>query len=467
MRVLWLCNIMLPMIAQQFGVESSNKEGWLSGLADRMLEEQEESGVSLFVAFPAPERLLPKGEEILEKELSVNGRCFTCYGFRENVRESHVYDPKLERQMKEILQRAKPDVVHCFGTEYPHTRAMCEICPDKSRLLITIQGLCSVYATVYEADLPDEVVHGATLRDRLKKDSLTEQKEKFCLRGENEIRAIKLAGNIGGRTAWDRYYAEKWHAGVRYFEMGETLRSNFYEGRWSRENCESGSIFLSQGDYPIKGLHYMLLALPKILKEVPDAHVYVAGDNITAYKTWKEKLKISGYGKYLRQLIKRYGLEGKVTFLGRQDSGQMKDRYLRSQLFVCPSAIENSPNSLGEAMILGMPCVAAQVGGIASIFTHGEDGICYGGCPAPEEIPGAKAAGPKEGVRSGGERETLSQVAENLATAVLDMWRNEEKEREYCKNARAHALRNHDREENYRKTLEVYNTIANGAEKKV
>lgn len=34
MRILWLCNIMLPAVAKQLGVEASNKEGWLSGLAE-------------------------------------------------------------------------------------------------------------------------------------------------------------------------------------------------------------------------------------------------------------------------------------------------------------------------------------------------------------------------------------------------------------------------------------------------
>ena len=29
MRILWLCNIMLPAVAKQLGVEASNKEGWL------------------------------------------------------------------------------------------------------------------------------------------------------------------------------------------------------------------------------------------------------------------------------------------------------------------------------------------------------------------------------------------------------------------------------------------------------
>ena len=377
MRVLWLCNIMLPVIAEQLGIESSNKEGWLSGLAEMMLGRQHENGITLSVAFPAPDGLLGGGKDILEGELCINGTEFSYYGFRENTVSPHLYEDRLEILMKEILGKARPDVVHCFGTEYPHTLAMCRAFSDKKRLLITIQGICHEIGEVYEADLPGNVTHRATLRDVLKRDGLIQQKEKFYLRGENESEALKLAGNIGGRTDWDRMYVKKKHPEVRYFEMRETLRSNFYEGIWCREKCEEHSIFLSQGDYPIKGLHYMLLALPAILKEAPDAHVYVAGNSIVSYKTRKDKLKISSYGKYLRQLMKQYNLESRVTFLGKLDSEQMKERYLKSHVFVCPSAIENSPNSLGEAMILGMPCVTADVGGIPSIFTAGEDGIVY------------------------------------------------------------------------------------------
>ena len=32
MKVLWVCNIMLPVIAEALHKEASNKEGWLSGL---------------------------------------------------------------------------------------------------------------------------------------------------------------------------------------------------------------------------------------------------------------------------------------------------------------------------------------------------------------------------------------------------------------------------------------------------
>lgn len=76
---------------------------------------------------------------------------------------------------------------------------------------------------------------------------------------------------------------------------------------------------------------------------------------MTRYASVKEKLKIGSYGKYLRDEIVKYGLEEKVHFLGRLQAEDMCDAYLKSELFVSASALENSPNSVGEAMLLGMP----------------------------------------------------------------------------------------------------------------
>ena len=38
MRVLWVCNIMLPVIAEALHREASNKEGWLSGLLSQVVD---------------------------------------------------------------------------------------------------------------------------------------------------------------------------------------------------------------------------------------------------------------------------------------------------------------------------------------------------------------------------------------------------------------------------------------------
>ncbi|WP_300569288.1 glycosyltransferase family 4 protein [uncultured Acetatifactor sp.] len=455
MKVLWLCNMVLPAAARELGMEASVKEGWVSGMAGAVLAGCHESGIRLSVAFPLPGHMIGPGQEFragtVDAETGGAGEraSFSYYGFPEDVGHAEKYDGRLEHVLEKIVSIAEPDIVHCFGTEFPHTLAMCRAFPRKDRLLLGLQGLCTPIAEHYYADLPERTVRRATLRDRLKRDSLRRQREKFVLRGVMEREAVGLAGNITGRTRWDRMYAREWNPRARYFEMNESLRPEFYGPVWDPEACEPHSIFLSQGDYPLKGLHYMLRALRIILAVYPEAKLYVAGNSLVAYGTWKEKLKISGYGRFLREMLTGLGLEGRVCFLGKLDAGQMRDRYLKCGLFVCCSAVENSPNSLGEAMLLGVPCVSADVGGISSIFTGGVDGILYRGADH-----GGASGGP--GTEGAGE---LGAVSGRLAEAVLEMWRDSRKRDEYCRNARKHALKTHDRDRNYQKLVEIYEEI--------
>lgn len=434
MRVLWLCNIMLPVIAEHLGKEVNNKEGWLSGTYDRMKKAGfcTESGkkLELGICFPVSEK---------EDNLYVNLENLEAFGFYEDTAHPELYDAKLEERLKRIIQKFKPDLVHCFGTEYPHTLAMTKAFPYPDKILVGIQGLCYKYAEVYMAKLPIKVQKSKTLRDLLKQDSIFEQKEKFIQRGTYEKEALRNVRHITGRTHWDYKSVDEVRKLTRdkcqgdtaeYHFMNETLRNVFYEGKWNCENCIPHSIFISQGDYPIKGLHFVLQAMPYILKEFPDTTVWVSGNNVTKCESIKEKLKLSAYGKYLRKLINENKLADKIHFLGRLDARTMKQRFLDSHLYVCPSAIENSPNSLGEAMLLGVPCAASDTGGISSVFSDGKDGILF-------EMGNVKA----------------------LADAVIDMFSNPEKMAEYSENAIRHAKQTHDPDENYRRLLEIYQEI--------
>lgn len=421
MRILWLCNIMLPAIAEALGKPASNKEGWLTGLSERLLAHQKENNIELGICFP-----VPKGSAPVQGE----ARGISYFGFCEDVSRAECYDAAMEEQFSVILQSFRPDVVHAFGTEFPHTLAMTRCIQDKNKMLIGIQGLCCIYAKHYMADLPMHVRKRFLLRDFLKQDNLMQQQKKYVLRGRNEIEALQNTGHITGRTAWDKKAAEEMNPKAEYHFMNETLRAPFYEAKWEKENCMPHSIFMSQGNYPIKGLHYMLQALPKILNRFPDAKLYVSGDVITRYGTLMEKIKIGSYGKYCLDLIKKNGLEDKVVFLGRLDAEKMREQYLNSHVFVSPSSIENSPNSVGEAMLLGMPVVSSDAGGVSSMLESEREGILYS-----------------------------CSDTEALAEAVCGMFADDALADEYGKRARERALKTHDAEANYRRLLEIYAQI--------
>lgn len=440
MRVLWLCNIMLPAIARELGLPYSNREGWLTGLYERICMENnadkknvdkgnddKNSMIELGICFPVED---VSGINCEEKgRLRLKGTNTLCYPFAENLATPEIYDASIEIRFKEILDDFRPDMMHIFGTEFPHTLAMTRAFDRPERILVGIQGLCFACADAYMADLPERVINRRTFRDRIRKDSIRQQQEKFRIRGEREKEALGNILHITGRTDFDRRETEKVNEKAEYHFMNETMRSPFYDGRWEARKSVPYSIFLSQGDYPLKGFHYVLQAMPRILEDYPEAVVYVAGNSVIDHKTLKDKIKLSSYGKYLLELIKTKHLEDHVKVLGRLSAEEMKEQFLKSSLFLCPSSLENSPNSMGEAMLLGVPVVAADTGGIPSMIAE-EEGLLY-------------EAG----------------NVDRLAEAVMRVWKEPEETVRRAERARVRAFRAHDGDRNYKRLLEIYKEI--------
>lgn len=373
MRVLWVCNIMLPAIAMELGEEYSVREGWLSGILNRLLVEAD-AAVELGVCFPA------KGElASLEKKLCLGEKRveISCYGFKEELEHPERYDVSLEPRFGQILSDFQPDLVHIFGTEFPHAYACARVWNRPERTLVGIQGLCVSCAQEYMADLPEAVWKSRTLRDVLKQDSIVQQQEKFFARAENERKLLQLAGHITGRTMFDKTITSGINPDAKYHHMDETMRAGFYEGSWKLGKCRRHEIFVSQADYPLKGFHYLLQAMKEILQNYPDACIAVAGNSVMGVNGIASRLKIPAYGKYLRRLEKENGLQGKIRVLGRLCEEEMKRAYLSCHVFVCPSAVENSPNSVAEAQLLGVPVVASCAGGIPSVAEDRVGGLLF------------------------------------------------------------------------------------------
>lgn len=449
MRILWISNLVPRAAAEALGLPNIHKEGWVSALYESLISKNQNSipDIELIVAFPMSAKDAKRCGAGKFGVMCGDG----FYGFAEDTTKESVTDPMLEERFAYIFEDCAPDIVHIFGTEYPHTLAAARALGDPSRLLIGLQGICAKIAEDYTAHIPQEVAERSTLRDKLKKDSIIEQQKKFYVRAQNEKDAVMLAGHIAGRTAFDKKYASLANPDARYHHAGENLRSTFYHGAWNTDRSERFRIFIAQGDYPIKGLHYLLTAVGELLweiedkgRELPDIKIYVAGNPICCFESTIKKIKISSYGKYLEELIDKYGLRERVIFTGRLDAEGMKEQYVKCDTYVCCSVCENSPNSLGEAMMLQVPIVTVLAGGIPSIFREGQDGFSY-------RI---------------GKNDSLEQIAEKLKKALMERWNSQANDpspsgefEQRRHNAGFHAREIHNPDKNVFDLLEIYKSM--------
>ena len=364
MKILWITNILFPEVEQHLTGNGELKAsgGWLLGAAEALIQNDGIELVVASVSFLVKELTKFKGDKIVYYVLPL-GKGNT------KINLSYV------SHWQKIRDEVNPDIIHIHGTEFSHGHAYLKACGNNN-VVVSIQGLVSAIAPYYCAGLSSkDILQNLTFKDLIR-GSVLHGKQNFKKRGVYEIETIRMAKHIIGRTSWDRARTWAINPNATYHFCNETLRSEFYDGSvWNYNKCLKHSIFLSQASYPIKGLHQVIKALPIILHQYPDAVVRVAGQDITKNDSFMDKIRLSGYGLYIRRLIKKYKLEGKILFTGNLNGEEMKQEYLNSNVFVCPSSIENSPNSLGEAQILGVPCVASYVGGIADMMKGNEDNL--------------------------------------------------------------------------------------------
>ncbi len=124
--------------------------------------------------------------------------------------------------------------------------------------------------------------------------------------------------------------------------------------------------------HPIKGVGYLIEAMPQVLRAVPEAHLVLWGDG-------PQQASLEARARML-------GVADRIRFDGyRSDVGR---RLALLDCFVLPSISEGSPNALLEALMASRPIVATQVGGVSELVRADEEAVLV----APQDAPALAGA---------------------------------------------------------------------------
>lgn len=419
MRVLWVSLVEFPPLCKKLGKPTPSHCGWLYSSAKALIKNMPGCQLGVIV--------YSYGKKFEEHE--VDGITYYMVPTA-NISKT---DKLQISACSEAINRFKPELIHIHGTEHSLAMAVCMANVERVKTLANIQGLARPYTRYADGGLSTwDKLTNITPLDFYRGTFLFNAKRSFRHRTTCENYVITHITDIVGRTQWDHDHAVTVNPNIRYHFMNETLRDSFYEEpRWKYENCKCHSIFVSNSGAPLKGAHQVLRALPIILRQYPDTVVNFCGSSVMN-NDLRSILRFQGYHLYLRRLVKKMGLQQHVNFLGMLSEQQMKQAFLDANVYVMPSAIENSPNSLCEAQILGVPVVASYCGGTPSLVEEGTTGYMY----RYEEV-------------------------EMLAQIVMRLFERSDFAN-LSSNERQAASNRHDRETNAKRLVEIYHNIING-----
>ena len=339
-----------------------------------------------------------------------------------------------------LLQADRPDLVHIWGTEYDAAAAMADAAGARGLpVLFSIQGVMRDCAAHLCDGVPAAYRRSGAVWHYIDKyipgELLDNMQAAFDALAAKEAALLADARYVTGRTAFDRAACAALAPHARYSPCNETLRPLFYTGTlWhAREFAAAPVLFLPQGNYPLKNLHTVIKALPAVLAVYGNAQLVIAGwpplDKGPLLRPVIDRM--FPYKLYCKRLAAELGVAEHIRYTGPLDADAMRQAYLEADVFLLPSTCENSPNSLGEAMLLGLPCVASAVGGIPSMLDDGREGLLYG--------------------------DALDSNA--LADAILRILQSPDGGTALGRAARARALQTHDAARNADDLVHIYETI--------
>ena len=255
-----------------------------------------------------------------------------------------LYQVRIRRTAAYLRRHAhRYDLLHLHGSELQFPAAAAGLALP---VLLSVQGLVSECV---------KVLPGAFSWRRLL----------WNLAGYYERRYLPRVPNFSCRTHWDAAHVARLSPGSRVFHNWEAIREEFFVAARQPRPAPAGRplLLFVGGSQLMKGYAETLAAFD-LIRATTDMRLVVAGP---AYANEMADAR--------RRFPPRHTRPEDIEYRGFQTAAQLAQLCREALCLVHPSYLDNSPNSVCEAQVAGLPVVATNVGGVASLIEHGHTGL--------------------------------------------------------------------------------------------
>ncbi len=352
MKILWIVNFSMPAVQRKQNLPIPQSGWWLDTISQKLKALPDAKLYILSLVQGKGNGYIGEIDDVFYRVIPID------YKDRQIQPSSGFI-----RQMQGLLEEISPDIVHLQGSEFAIGIPFLQ--QKKIPVVVSIQGLIS---EIVKKDYSyPELDFGFSFLDCMV-EKIRHFKNKN--RAKSEIWQLKHTDYVIGRTLWDRTHTYFYNKNATYFYLQECIRESFVSHAWEISKTEPYTIFCAGGlASPLKGFHKIVEAASLLKDEFPNLKLKVCGN-------FRQNEKI-GYHHYLKKWIHKLGMEEHIEFLGALDEKAMCETFLQSRMYVMGSSMENSSNTLGEAMCLGVPAVVPFVGGVPSLASDERETLFY------------------------------------------------------------------------------------------
>lgn len=364
MKVLWVTPVAPLAVCSRLGLTPNYGGSWIHALLDVVGAERDlelavvwaqrgrpdtlkfaAGGVTYFVT-PEPGRFAARSQAMLR----LNDEMALALGFDN--------DRRALRATAAAIDEFTPDVVQVFGTESRHALVAPLVRPP---VVVWLQGVLNIYRHHFFGTM--------RAAERFRQPRMMWNYYRMLAAAAREREIFRRCRWFMGRTAWDAAQQASRQPRGRYFAVQECMRREFYDAKpWRLEETSTGTVFTTTSASLLKGTDVLLQAIATLAARHRHVRLRVAGVFQATNPVSRRLVRIANH----------LGLLDRIEFLGQLGPAGLVRELRRARLFVLPSFIENSPNSLAEAQMVGVPCVATSVGGVPEMVIDEQTGLL---CP--------------------------------------------------------------------------------------